>query len=171
MKNKLILSVIINFILVILLVFTIKINETKVYSFSGENEYFVIEHGEIIKNRKFEKISYSNFYIKNDIPSESYEYKMELYFINKNEKIVVNMFADKINPSTSTSFTKGHLLQNLGRLQTSASGNVHRKLQDVSNKNIINNFYFEISFITYDGQEITQTLKLDVVEIKWLLIK
>lgn len=169
MKNKLILSIIINVILVVVLGFVIKINETKTYSFSGENEYFIIEHGEIIKNRKFEKISYSNFQIKNDIPSELYEYKMELYFINKNEKIVVNMFADKINPSTGTSLTKGHLLQNLESLQTSASGNVHRKLQDVSNKNIINNFYFEITFTTYDGQEITQTLKLDVVEIKLLI--
>lgn len=68
MKNKLILSITVNFILIILLVVTIKINETTVYSFSGENEYFVIEYGEIIKNRKFEKISYSNFQIKNDIP-------------------------------------------------------------------------------------------------------
>ena len=91
---------------------------------------------------------------------------MELYFINKNEKIVVNMFADKINPSTGASLTKGHLLQNLDRVQISASGYAHRKLQDVSNKNIINNFYFEITYITYDGQEITQPLKLDVVEFK-----
>ena len=166
MKNKLIISMILNIILIITLLVTFKINETKVFSFSGENEYFIIEHGEIIKNRKFEKISYSNFQIKNDIPSESYEYKMELYFINKNEKIVLNMFADKINPSTGTSLTKGHLLQNLGRLQISASGNAHRILQDVSNKNIINNFYFEITFITYDNQEIIQTLKLDVVEFK-----
>lgn len=166
MKNKLILSIILNVILIITLIVTVKINETNVYSFSGENEYFVIEHGEIIKNRKFEKISYSNLEIKNDVPNGVLEYKMELYFINKNEKIVVNMFANKINPSTGTSLTKGHILQNLDRIQISASGNVHRKLQDVSNKNIINNFYFEITYITYDGQEITQTLKLDVVETK-----
>ena len=166
MKNKLIISLILNVILIITLAVTFKINETKVYSFSWENEYFVIEHGEIIKNRKFEKISYSNLEIKNDIPNGVYEYKMELYFINKNEKIVVNMFADKINPSTGASLTKGHLLQNLDRVQISASGYAHRKLQDVSNKNIINNFYFEITYITYDGQEITQPLKLDVVEFK-----
>ena len=166
MKNKLILSIILNVILIITLIVTVKIDETKVYSFSGENEYFVIEHGEIIKNRKFEKISYSNLEIKNDVPNGVLEYKMELYFINKNEKIVVNMFANKINPSTGTSLTKGHILQNLDRIQISASGNVHRKLQDVSNKNIINNFYFEITYITYDGQEIIQTLKLDVVETK-----
>ena len=166
MKNKLILSIILNVILIITLIVTVKIHETKVYSFSGENAYFVIEHGEIIKNRKFEKISYSNLEIKNDVPNGVLEYKMELYFINKNEKIVVNMFASKINPSTGTSLTKGHILKNLDRIQISASGNVHRKLQDVSNKNIINNFYFEITYITYDGQEITQTLKLDVVETK-----
>ena len=166
MKNKLILSLILNVILIITLIVTVKINETKVYSFSGENEYFVIEHGEIIKNRKFEEISYSNLEIKNDVPNGVLEYKMELYFINKNEKIVVNIFASKINPSTGTSLTKGHILQNLDRIQISASGNVHRKLQDVSNKNIINNFYFEITYVTYDGQEITQTLKLDVVETK-----
>ena len=166
MKNKLVLSIILNVILIITLTVTFKINETKVYSFSGENDYFVIEHGEIIKNRKFEKISYSNLEIKNDVPNGVLEYKMELYFINKNEKIVVNMFAGKINPSTGASLTKGHILQNIDRIQISASGNVHRKLQDVSNKNIINNFYFEITYITYDGQEITQTLKLDVVETK-----
>ena len=162
MKNKLVLSIILNVILIITLTVTFKINETKVYSFSGENDYFVIEHGEIIKNRKFEKISYSNLEIKNEVPNGVLEYKMELYFINKNEKIVVNMFSGKINPSTGASLTKGHILQNLDRIQISASGNVHRKLQDVSNKNIINNFYFEITYITYDGQEITQTLKLDV---------
>lgn len=166
MKNKLFLSVILNLILVIILIFTIKINETKVYSFSGENDYFVIEHGEIIKNRKFEQISYSNFQLKDDIPSKSYGYNMELYFINKDEKIVIAKQGTKINPNSGVSLTKGGLLQQLEKLKTSASGNVYRQLQDVSNKNIINNFYFEITFITYDGQEITQTLKLDVVEIK-----
>ena len=166
MKNKLFLSVILNLILVILLIFTIKINETKVYSFSGENDYFVIEHGEIIKNRKFEQINYSNFQFKKDIPSKSYEYNMELYFINKDEKIVIAKRGTKINPNNGISLTQEGLLQQLEKLKTSALGNVYRQLQDVSNKNIINNFYFEITFITYDGQEITQTLKLDVVEIK-----
>ena len=65
--------------MIITLAVTFKINETKVFSFSGENEYFVIEHGEIIKNRKFEKISYSNLEIKNDVPNGVLEYKMELY--------------------------------------------------------------------------------------------
>lgn len=166
MKNRLILSLILNFILVIILIFTIQINETKVYSFSGENDYFVIEQGKIIKNRKFEQISYSKFQFKDDIPSNSYEFNMELYFIDKDEKIVIARQGSNINPNSGVSLTNENLLQQLEKIETHASGNVYRQLQKVSNKNILNNFYFEITFITYDGQEITQTLKLDVVEIK-----
>jgi len=168
MKIKLILSVVLNFILIILLVITVEINETKVYSFSGENDYFIIEHGEIIKNRKYEQISYSKFQFKNDIPSEAYEFNMELYFINNDEKIVIYKKGSKNNPDTGVSLTKENLLQQLEEVEISASGNAYRQLQDVSNKNMVNNFYFEITFVTYGGQEITQTLKLDVAEIMWL---
>ena len=166
MKNKLILSVILNIILIITVIVTFKINETKIYSFSGENDYFIIEKGEIIKNRKFEQISYSSLKFKNDIPSNSFESKMELYFINNDNKIEMIYFSEKLNPNTGLSLTKEHLLRNIEEVQTSAYGYEHRKLQDVSNRNIINNLYFEITFTTYDGEEITQTLKLDVVEIK-----
>lgn len=166
MKNKLILSVIVNLILAIVLLFTIKINETKEYSFSGENEYFAIEQGEIIKNRKFEQVSYSKFQFKDDIPSKSYEFSMELYFTNKDEKIVIAKQGFGYNPNSGISLSKDDLLQRLEKLERQAWGNVYRQLQDVSNKNILNNFYFEITFFTYDGQEITQTLKLDVAEIK-----
>ena len=166
MKKKLILSVILNFILVVALLFTIKMNETKVYSFSGENDNFLIEQGEIIKNRKFEQIRYSNFRFKDDIPSKSYIFYAELYFINKDEKIVIAREGCEINPNTGVSLSKDSLLQQIENIEIDASGKVVRKLQDVSNKNILNNFYFEITFFTYDGQEITQTLKLDVAEIK-----
>ena len=91
---------------------------------------------------------------------------MELYFINKGEKIVIARQGSNINPNSGVSLTNGNLLQQLEKIETHASGNAYRQLQKVSNKNILNNFYFEITFITYDGQEITQSLKLDVVEIK-----
>ena len=150
------------------MVVTIKINETTAYSFSGENEYFIIQHGEIIKNRKFEQISYSSLKFKNDIPTDSYKYEMELYFINSNKKIVITKNGTEINPNTGVSLTEGQVLQQLGRFQidSSEARNEYRKLQDVSNRNIIKNFYFEITFTTYDRQEITQTLKLDVEKIK-----
>ena len=166
MKNKLILSVILNVILAIVLLFTIKMNETKVYSFSGENEYFAIEQGEILKNKKFEQVSYSKFQFKDDIPSKSYAFSMELYFVNKDEKIVIAKPGLKYNPNSGISLSKNDLLPQLEKLERHALGNVYRQLQDVSHKNILNNFYFELTFFTYDGQEITQTLKLDVAETK-----
>ncbi|MBR6763468.1 MAG: hypothetical protein IKM13_06930 [Clostridia bacterium] len=166
MKNKLILSVILNVILAIVLLFTIKMNETKVYSFSGENEYFVIEQGEILKNKKFEQVSYSKFQFKDDIPSKSYAFSMELYFVTKDEKTVIAKQGLKYNPNSGISLSKDDLLPQLEKLERHALGNVYRQLQDVSHKNILNNFYFELTFFTYDGQEITQTLKLDVAETK-----
>ena len=164
MKKALILSVMLNLILVVALVFIIKSNETTVYTFSGENDYFVIERGDIVKNREFENISYFGFKIKDDIPSNAYGYTMELYFIDGDEKIVITRSGSKYNPDLGISKTKADVQQQLETFERDAWGNVVRQLQKVSDKNIINNFYFEITFITHDGQEITQTLKLDVVK-------
>ena len=164
MKRKiLIVSLVLNLLLIISLVLTINISRTKVYTFSGINDYIEIEGGSIVKSNDFEQVRCGSFRYINKVPEDTYSYALKLYVMEDDKQVIVSQNSMQTNPDLPARVEAENIVMYNG---SASYGKIAKKLEDISEKNLINNLYFEIILTTTDQKEITQRLKLDVVPVQ-----
>lgn len=110
MRKKFTAIILIVILLLVFTSYTRKVNQTEIYSFSGENENIAINNGLIIVTNDSEKFIGGNLSFKGEEPSDVKDYFERFFFYKDgNEETIL------INATTTEGATEGlHISSELG---------------------------------------------------------
>ena len=123
------------------------VEQVRVYSYSGENEYFSICNGVIVLSEKQDIVYGGTLKEKGEKISDIASCSMSMYVLSNGEKHTLTTWID----------VGSIQLSNPG----SISGNISEKIKDL----LASNLYFELEIKKIDGEIIKDTIEMTVIDV------